>query len=424
MSEARTPVLVQGSSLDEDALRLPREPGVIRRFWSRHPLFADILLAVFALLLAVPAVAVRAPTPEPLSGWTIALAIALEVGGCAALVWRRRWPVAVFAVSLVPALILDPALAATLSGPVSLIALYSIAVYRSVRACWTAFGVACGVVALHTATRILLEPTNASVHLNIDISTMAILLIGALVGVNVGNRRRYTVALIDRSRQLMIERDQQAQLAAAAERTRIAREMHDIVSHSLTVIVALSEGAAATGDIARAREANRGVAATARDALGEMRAMLGVLRTHDDEDTTPLGPLLDGTSLSQSLLAVVEAARASGYPATLSVSGVPTRAASYDLAARRVVQEGITNAMRYSKDPTYIRAVTEYSDSGLTISIENDGSSMAGPSVGSGWGLRGLRERVDILGGTLAAGPIAPDAWKLVVTLPPEAPRG
>ena len=115
-------------------------------------------------------------------------------------------------------------------------------------------------------------------------------LIGALIGANVGGRKRYVEALIERSRQLTIERDQQAQLATAAERTRIAREMHDIVSHSLTVIVALSEGAAATTETERARSAARTAADTARGALTEMRAMLGVLRT-DDTGSAPLAPL-------------------------------------------------------------------------------------------------------------------------------------
>ena len=135
------------------------------------------------------------------------------------------------------------------------------------------------------------------------------LLLGALVGINVGNRRRYLSALIDRSRQLLVERDQQAELAAASERARIAREMHDIVSHSLTVIVALAEGANATADPARSREASRAVAATAREALSEMRMMLGVLRAADAASDAPLGPLLDA-----SLHDVIEAARRGRLP--------------------------------------------------------------------------------------------------------------
>ena len=121
------------------------------------------------------------------------------------------------------------------------------------------------------------------IALNSVVSALVLGLIGTLIGVNVGGRKRYIAAVIDRSRQLLVERDQQAQLAAAAERARIAREMHDIVSHSLTVIVALSEGAAATADPEQARAASTASATTARAALAEMRSMLGVLR----RPTTP-----------------------------------------------------------------------------------------------------------------------------------------
>src|SRR5690349_11234108 len=130
----RQVVLGTGSLPSEDDLRLPRPPGVIRRFWARHPLLADILIAVLAFLLAIPAVTVRSTLTEPLSGWTIAAAVVLTIVGCAALVWRRRWPVTVFAISLIPSLVVAPDIAASLSGPVSVIALYSVAVYRGVRA--------------------------------------------------------------------------------------------------------------------------------------------------------------------------------------------------------------------------------------------------------------------------------------------------
>lgn len=422
MRKSTAPVLVQGSSLDEDALRLPREPGMIRRFWARHPLFADILIAVIALLLSLPTIIVRAPLPQPPSAWMIGLPIALLLGGCLALLWRRRWPLWVFGVGALPVLIFDPSLTVTLNGPAAVIALYSIAVYRSVRACWTAFGVACGVIALHTIVLILMQPASASTQLNVDISTAVGLLLGALVGVNVGNRRRYTLALIERSRQLLTERDQEAALAAAAERTRIAREMHDIVSHSLTVIVALSEGATATADPDQARDATRAVATTAREALTEMRVMLGVLRS-DETETAPREPLLDG-----SLVGIVQAARASGYPVTLTVSGVPPTSTAHRLAVLRVVQEGITNAMRYSDDPTYIRCTTHYSQTQVSIEVENDAArsssrspregSLDSVSVGSGWGLRGLRERVDLLGGSLTAGPAGPGVWRLSAEIP------
>ena len=112
------------------------------------------------------------------------------------------------------------------------------------------------------------------------------MLAATLIGVNVGNRKRYVAALVDRAAQLARERDQQAQLARVSERARIAREMHDIISHSLSVIVALADGADAIAQIdpERSRVAMREVAATGRNSMAEMRRLLGVLGEDSDTD--------------------------------------------------------------------------------------------------------------------------------------------
>lgn len=414
MPAPRSLVLGQGSSPAEDELRLPREPGVIRRFWARHPRLTDILIAVFAFLLSLPAVTLSASERVDVNGWLIAVAIALSVLSCVALVWRRRLPILVFVVTMLPVLIVEVGLATALSGPASLVALYSVAVYRNVRACWIAFGAACAVLALNVLGHALFDPSGTSIYINLAITTIVGLLLGALVGVNIGNRRRYLEALIDRSRQLVVERDQQALLAAAAERTRIAREMHDIVSHSLTVVVALAEGAGATDDPQRSREAIRAVAATAREALSEMRVMLGVLRG-DSTDEAPLAPLLEA-----SIHDIVAVARGAGYPVTLTVRGDPDGSALHRLAVLRIVQEGLTNAMRHSRDARYIRVTTEYSVVGIRIVVENDGAREPDPASDPGWGLTGLAERVTSAGGSFDAGMAAPEVWRLTALIPTE----
>jgi hypothetical protein len=200
MPAARDLVLGQGVHPAEDELRLPRPPGLIRRFWSRHPLAADILLAVLAFVLTTPALVMRSPVAAPAGGWSLGAAFALLIVGCIALVWRRRWPVSVFSLSLVPTLLFDPSLSTTLSGPVSVIAMYTIAVYRGARVCWIAFAVAGGLIATQTLVGVSAEPSSAGTYLNVDISTVVFLLLGALIGVNVGNRKRYLEALIARSR--------------------------------------------------------------------------------------------------------------------------------------------------------------------------------------------------------------------------------
>ncbi len=412
MSAARELVLGPGTRPAEDELRLPRPPGVFRRFWARHPVFADILIAIVALLLSVPTLTIRSARDNPPTGGLLAFLIVLAVLGCVVLLWRRRWPLAVLIVTLAPVLLLGPDEINTINSPAAVVAIYSVAVYRSSRAAWIALGSAVLALGLNMLARTLTGFTDFTLLLNIAISFGVSLLLGTLIGVNVGNRKRYLEALIDRSRQLLVERDQQAQLAAAAERTRIAREMHDVVSHSLTVIVALSEGASVTADPERSREASRAVAATARDALAEMRMMLGVLRD-ERPGSAPLTPIEDG-----SLDDLVESARKAGFPVSLSVTGVPDCPPVVRQAVRRIVQEGLTNAMRYAHDPRFIHVDVVHTPDELTLTVDNDGSRADEPSDGGGLGLIGLRERLAHLGGSLEAGMNSPDQWRLRARIP------
>lgn len=412
MPAARELVLGPGIRPAEDELRLPRPPGVFRRFWARHPLFADILIAIVAFLLSVPTLTIRSDRANPPTGALLALMIALAILGCVALLWRRRWPLAVFIVTLTPVLLFGPDEINTINGPATVVAIYSVAVYRSSRAAWIALGSAAVALVLNMLLRSLMGYSDFTLLLNIAISFGVSLLLGTLIGVNVGNRKRYLEALIDRSRQLLVERDQQAQLAAAAERTRIAREMHDVVSHSLTVIVALSEGASVTADPQRSREASRAIAATARDALVEMRMMLGVLRD-ERPGSAPLAPIEDG-----SLGDLVESARNAGFPVSLSMTGRPDCPPVIHQATRRIVQEGLTNAMRYARDPGFIHVDVVYAQEELTLTVDNDGSRPDAPSGGSGLGLLGLRERLAHLGGSLEAGMISSDQWRLRARIP------
>lgn len=417
MPSARSLVLGSGTRPAEDELRLPRTPGVFRRFWARHPLFADILLALLALLLSLPTLTVRSDRENPPTGGLLAFLVALAVLGCVVLVWRRRWPLAVLIVTLAPVLLLRPDEVNTINSPAAVVAIYSVAVYRSSRAAWIALGSAVVALGLSMLVNLLLGFADVTLLLNIVISFCVTLLLGTLVGVNVGNRKRYLEALIDRSRQLLVERDQQAQLAAAAERTRIAREMHDVVSHSLTVIVALSEGASVTADPERSRDASRAVAETARDALTEMRLMLGVLRDEGPE-SVPLAPIDDG-----SLDDLVESARTAGFPVALSVTGVSACPPLIRQAIRRIAQEGLTNAMRYAHDPRFIRIDVVHAQDELTLTVDNDGSRPDEPSSGGGLGILGLRERLAHLGGSLEAGMISPAQWRLRARIPLSYPE-
>ena len=398
------------SARDDEELRLPRPPGVFRRFWARHPVVGDAVIALLCLFLTLtPASSVRTGIPDPAGIVLSIIALAGVLAACVALFWRRRHPLVPFVLSFaLQALFVVGILPG--GTPLILVTAYALAVYGSSRAAWIGFGVALGALVVWGGAFVLAGGLGFADAANAVIGAVIFGLIGTLIGVNVGGRKRYLDAIIDRSRQLLVERDQQAQLAAAAERARIAREMHDIVSHSLTVIVALSEGAAATADREQARTASTATAQTARTALTEMRAMLGVLR--DDTSPLPLAPLT-----APSPEETVAAAQRAGYPISLTASGTPvTLSAPIDHALSRIVQEGVTNAMRHAPSATAITVRVEHRADAVSVEIVNDGVTEPGDSPG--FGLRGLDERVAHVRGTIAHGPVDGGRWMLRAELP------
>ena len=214
---------------EDEGLRLPRPPGVLRRFWARHPVFADVLITLVCLLLSlVPAGVITRDLPMPLAIGVAILVPASVVAACATLLWRRRRPlvpfVASFALEAGFLFALQP-----IGSPLLLVTCYSLAVYRSSRAAWTGFGIALASLAALGGLLTLTGVITLQIAANAVVMSLVLGLIGTLVGVNVGGRKRYLAAVIDRSRQLLVERDQQAQLAAAGERARIAREMLSLI---------------------------------------------------------------------------------------------------------------------------------------------------------------------------------------------------
>ncbi|TQJ32005.1 sensor histidine kinase [Microbacterium sp. SLBN-146] len=405
-------VVVGSATRTDDDLLLPRPPGVLRRFWAAHPRTTDAIVAVAGLIVSAPALVLRSDIASQPAITQVWFAAALMAVACAALLLRRTHPRAVFVVVLLPSLLL-PASLSPIGHLLLGFAVYALAVYRSTRACWVAAGIGTVLVTAHAVVSAVTGAESVGYLSSVVVGAVIPLLIGALIGINVGGRRRYLEALIERSRQLAIERDQQAQLAAAAERTRIAREMHDIVSHSLTVIVALSEGASAAADPAHARQANHAAAETARTALHDMRAMLGVLRDSSDElsPLEPLQPVDPGE--------IVATAQRAGYPVTLQLAGDLDRVPrSARFAVGRIVQEGVTNAMRHAPRAREIGVRVLVAESDLRVIVDNDGTTMASPAARPGFGLRGLHERVGHVGGTLDVGPRADGGWSLSAEIP------
>ncbi len=401
-------------AIGDGELRLPRPPGAIRRFWAAHPRTVDVLVM---LVYVVPAAAdlilgsftnlMGAAPDAP----TLMARVVTDVAVATALMFRRSHPLTVTAVAFVASVVMlrmgsdaDWALVGLM------MALYAVAVYRGSREAWIAFGVTGGSWAL---LKVLVDPPATFFD---AISGLAIVLLATLIGTNVGNRRRYVAALVDRAAQLARERDQQSLLAAASERSRIARELHDIVAHSLSVMVRLSDGAQAVAetDPSAARGAMEHVGTVGRRSLAEMRRLLGVLR--EDGTAVEAAPQPKLTELAE----LIDGYRAAGLPVVLQLAGTPPTAEGVQVAIFRTVQECLTNALRYARSPSRVLVDIRYSTpDGVVIEVTDDGvSGPAQESVGTGRGLIGIAERAALYGGSVDSGEKPDGGWRVRVTLP------
>jgi signal transduction histidine kinase len=204
------------------------------------------------------------------------------------------------------------------------------------------------------------------------------------------------------------------QLAVVAERNRIAREMHDIVAHNLSVMIALTDGAALTidRDPARARDAIQQAAATGRAALAEMRSTFALLRSEPDEAlaVTPEPGLGD-------LDALLESARSTGLQVIFQTSGsTEGLSTSLQLAVFRLVQEGITNTLKHAPRATRLQVSIRRGLEDLRVVVDDNGG-YAPTNAAFGYGLVGMRERVVLHNGRLYAGPTG-DGWRVSAWLP------
>jgi signal transduction histidine kinase len=419
-----------GGELRGGDLRLPTPPGVIRKFWARHPWLLDSLVAGLYLLLT--ALALVGDTSSPSPGPTSALIAkaSISVAMAAALLFRRRAPLPVLALSLLGLVVSYLAYGEGEIVPV-LFALYAVAVYRSTRSAWIGLAIAVGL----TIAGMLIPQTQAQAQplapAAAALQYAVLMLVATLIGNNIGNRRRYVAALLDRAAQLARERDQQAQLARISERARIAREMHDIVAHSLSVIVALADGADAIAvkNPERARAAMREVAETGRSSMAEMRRLLGVLSDNGDaelaagEDGGPADAVHTPAPLAPQpgvadLAGLVESFRSAGLPTRLETTGPLPANPGLQLTVYRIVQESLTNALRYAEGATAVIVSLVASPHRIEVSVSDDGRPRDGTrSQGSGRGLIGLRERVALYGGTLDAGAAPDGGWRVQATM-------
>ncbi|NMR19827.1 histidine kinase [Cellulomonas fimi] len=391
-----------------------RRLGPVRRYFLTHPVAMDVFVAAW---FGVPALATgvfRAGGPHP--GLLV-----FAVAGTAVLMWRRRSPVRTAAV--VGALgVLSVGLMDGLNGfdLAAAFTIYAVAASMRPRTAWWTLGALVlalgGAVALWgdtvpvpTRPDLVIgtgdDETTADMRIG-SITTTALLSLAALaIGTSVRNRRIHVAALVERANQLAVERDQQAQLAAAAERTRIAREMHDVVAHSLSVMIALADGAAAALDRSpeRARQAVGELSETGRSALADMRRVLGVLR----DPEAPLGPQPGALDLAE----LVATFRSAGLAVRTTFTGFPLPPdAGLQLTVYRIVQESLTNVLRHAPGAGRVDVVVTYAHPRVDVVVTDDGGARAGGGsrhrdVSGGKGLVGMRERAAVYGGVVEAGP-------------------
>ena len=363
----------------------------------------DVLVAVLVGLVSLPYHIHDHVGPSPLA---VLVLTALTVP----LVVRRIWPNAVFSwLFLVSAaaglwnvrLVVSFAL---------VVALYTVAMLQSRRQALAAAGLLeCGVIV--AAIRLA-----GSEWWHAAILGTGMVAAAHGLGLYSATRRAYLKELHDRAERLEYERDQQKELAAAAERARISREMHDIVAHHLTVMIALSDGAAAasSGSSPKAAEAMRTVSATGRQALADTRRLLSGPAEVAGQDSRRQ-PLPDLSGLE----GLVAAVRAAGLPVSYELQGAPTQlSAAAQLTVYRLVQEALTNTLKHGGAGASAVVRLSYLPGELRLDIEDDGAGASAPRPETtGRGLAGMRQRVQTFGGEVQAGPRSPAGWRVSARL-------
>jgi signal transduction histidine kinase len=389
-------------------------------FLRRHPTWVDGFWAVFLFGITVVSGVVQQEVERvdyPIAAVPIALLLSLVIA------LRRRMPekMLVLAIALgVAQLVLD---VETMPANFAMLVItYTVAANGARWASRTALAV--GLCAAPLAQ--LRWPENESSALGtvaIMIFTSVPFALAWVLGDSIRTRRAYFAQLEERASRLEKEREAQAKVAVAAERARIARELHDVVAHNVSVMVVQADGAAYVLDAApdQAKKALETISSTGRQALAEMRRLLGVLRTGEHQEGGEYVPQPDVEQIDE----LVQQCRTSGLPVDFKVEGTPRPLPSgVELTAYRIVQEALTNTRKHGGPNAGASVRLVYFDDGLGLLVEDDGKGAPhelyeeGGADGQGHGLIGMRERVGMVGGTLDAGPRPGGGFRISALLP------
>jgi signal transduction histidine kinase len=404
--------------------------------WLRaHPRTADGLLAAAATLVNLLGM-----TTTEYAGYHMrgpdALAVVLAIVGAAPMAWRRRFPVSV-SLAVCGAYFVQGFLDynSAAGGFVVLFTTYSLGAYAPV---WSGLLLVLAQIGASLAYLFAkAEFVNAS---GLELTPLILLLTAAqfpgvwIVGRAIRTRRLYLVELEDRAERLERTATAEVRAALAEERARVARELHDVVAHHVSVMTVQATAARRTlkRDPERSSEAMRAVEDTGRAALDEMRRIVGALRTADrtEESAEPEAGVLAPQAGVAELPPLLDRAREAGLEVELTVLGESRKLpASIDLAIYRVVQEALTNTLKHA-GPTRARVMLRYEPDAVAVAVTDDGggrsfthrtTAVNGGAVAAGHGLIGMRERVSLNGGTLRTGPRAAGGFQVSARIPIES---
>ncbi|GAB1336990.1 sensor histidine kinase [Streptomyces sp. E-15] len=384
-------------------------------------MWVDAFWAV--VLLGVSGASVVSLAGDPGQHGTVPGGLAVSAVLCGVVALRRRLPEPMLLVALVTGLVqlvLD--VQTTVADFAMLVITYTVA---AVGARWSSrLALAVSLCAATVAQiRWPDERTGFAGQVAIAVFQTVPFALAWVLGDSVRTRRAYFAQLEERAARLEREREAQAKVAVAAERARIARELHDVVAHNVSVMVVQADGAAYVMDAApdQARKALETISSTGRQALAEMRRLLGVLRTGEHQESGEYVPQPDVDQIDD----LVEQCRSSGLPVDFKVEGTPRPLPSgVELTAYRIVQEALTNTRKHGGPNTGASVRLVYFDDGLGLLVEDDGKGAPhelyeeGGADGQGHGLIGMRERVGMVGGTLDAGPRPGGGFRISALLP------
>jgi signal transduction histidine kinase len=392
-------------------IRLTRVAQRLRHADVDHPWALDTVVVVVVFLLFCLPDVVRGGGPHELANVLSRMPrpemLALQAGLVLPLLWRRRAPFAAFVV-IAAVFLVQWSQGVWLRADVALlVALYSLTLHGRLRQLVWACAIMAGALTVVAVRVSAVVSVVEALFFLISTATAAIAL-----GLVVRIRRSQLAGLREHAARLEIERDQRAKLAAAGERTRVAREMHDIVGHNLSVMITLADGGAYAAGVTpeRSAEALQLIAETGRQAMSELRRMLGALR--EDTDAPQLSPqptIADIDGLCARI-------RAAGPQVVYRTTGdVDALARGVQLAVYRIVQEALTNTLKHAGPQTQARVSLSVEDHHLQICVQDTGPPTGNGEpeqpAADGHGLVGMRERAALYGGTVLAGPRPGGGW-------------